>query len=106
MSSGAKVVQIERNAKGKLVFLRISEPMEQQVPSSLLEWPSRDRGRHGQMQPARLCRFYKAKATKRIFETSLKGTIFPSHSDTFCGLSYGLIPFLGFIGFVCIHIFI
>ena len=38
MSSGAKVVQIERNTKGKLVFLRISEmqPTFEAMPQSYL----------------------------------------------------------------------
>jgi hypothetical protein len=36
----AKVRISEQDAKGKFIFLFISEPKKQQVPSSKLEWPS------------------------------------------------------------------
>ena len=36
--NAAKVVQIERNTKGKQVFLCITEPMEQREPTCLHDW--------------------------------------------------------------------
>ena len=47
MFPGAKIRISEENSK---FYLRIFEPMEQREPSSLLEWPSRERGRRCQRE--------------------------------------------------------